>query len=76
MQEIRPNHYKLNVKGQEIEVKDIIQEVVKDLQGIKAFNVANVIKYVLRAEKKNGIEDYKKAITYLNFITQEEQWNF
>ena len=73
MQEIRPNHYKLNIKGQDIEVKDIIQEVVKDLQGIKAFNVANVIKYVLRAEKKNGIEDYKKAITYLNFITQEEQ---
>lgn len=71
--EIRPNHYKLNIKGQDIEVKDIIEEVVKDLQGVKAFNVANVIKYVLRAEKNNGIEDYKKAITYLNFIIQEEQ---
>ena len=30
------------------------------------FNIGNVIKYVWRHERKNGIEDLKKAIWYLN----------
>lgn len=30
------------------------------------FNLGNAIKYIWRAEYKNGIEDLKKAIFYLN----------
>ncbi len=34
---------------------------------------ANIIKYILRHEKKNGVEDLKKARTYLDrLIAQEE----
>ena len=60
-----PNHYKL--EGLEIESIDIIKaRLGKD--GFKAFCVGNALKYLIRAEKKNGIEDYKKARKYLDWI--------
>ncbi|MCI7187196.1 MAG: DUF3310 domain-containing protein [Fusobacterium mortiferum] len=65
---IKPNHYKLNIKGQNIEVMDIIDAVVKDMDGRKGYIVGNILKYVCRAEKKNGLEDYKKARTYLDML--------
>ena len=33
---------------------------------ILAFCKLNAFKYIYRAEKKNGIEDMKKAVWYLN----------
>ena len=64
----KPNHYQLNVKGKNIEVIDIIDEVVKDYKPQEAFKIANIIKYVLRANKKNGIEDLKKARKYIDML--------
>ena len=65
-----PSHYKLDGLG--IESIDIIKErLSKD--GFKAFCVGNVIKYILRAEKKNGLEDYKKSRQYLNWIIEGEE---
>lgn len=72
MDKIRPNHYKLTIKGIDIEVIDIIREVTKDMKGEKAFNVGNILKYILRAEHKNGKEDYKKAKQYLEFVIGAE----
>lgn len=60
---VHPEHYKLNV---EFEVIDIIDIVTKGLKGVDAFKIGNVIKYLLRADKKNGLEDLKKAEFYLN----------
>lgn len=67
---IKPNHYKLNIKGQDVEVMDIIDAVVKDMDGRKGYIVGNILKYVCRAEKKNGLEDYKKARTYLDMLIE------
>lgn len=64
----KPNHYQLNIKGNNIQVIDIIDEVVKDYKSQQAFKIANVIKYVLRASKKNGIEDLKKARKYIDML--------
>lgn len=65
-----PNHYKLEGLG--IESIDIIKSRLgKD--GFKAFCVGNVIKYILRAEKKNGLEDYKKSRQYLDWIIEEAE---
>ena len=65
-----PNHYKLEGLG--IESIDIIKSRLgKD--GFKAFCVGNVIKYILRAEKKNGLEDYKKARKYLDWLIKGEE---
>lgn len=63
---IKPNYYKLNIKGHEIEVMDIIEVVTKDLTGIEAFAIGNILKYVIRANNKNGLEDLKKAEEYLH----------
>ena len=53
-----PDHY----KSGKFEVIEIIEEFNL------GFNLGNVIKYVLRAGKKNNtIEDLKKAIKYLEF---------
>ena len=68
----RPNHYQLNIKGNNIQVIDIIDEVVKDYKSQQAFKIANVIKYVLRASKKNGIEDLKKARKYIDMLVGED----
>ena len=67
-----PNHYQLNIKGNNIEVIDIIDEVVKDYKPREAFKIANVIKYILRASKKNGKEDLKKARKYIEMLLETE----
>nr|DAP15160.1 MAG TPA: nucelotide kinase [Caudoviricetes sp.] len=64
-----PKHYILEGLG--IEVKDIIFEVTKDMKGKEAVCVGNILKYVMRAKKKNGIEDYKKAYEYLGYLLKE-----
>ena len=67
-----PNHYQLNIKGNNIEVIDIIDEVVKDYNPKQAFRVANILKYILRASKKNGLEDFKKAKKYIEMLLEME----
>ena len=65
-----PKHYMLGDLG--IEVKDVIFEVVKDMKGSEAVCVGNVLKYVMRARKKNGKEDYKKAAKYLEWVIERD----
>lgn len=59
-----PNHYKL---GCGIESIEIIKRVL-GTQGFVAFCLGNILKYLIRAEKKNGKEDYKKAAKYLEWV--------
>lgn len=68
----KPNHYQLNIKGNNIEVIDVIDEVVKDYNPKQAFRVANILKYILRASKKNGLEDFKKAKKYIEMLLEME----
>jgi hypothetical protein len=61
-----PRHYTYGG----IEVIDIIESYNLN------FLLGNVIKYVLRAPFKNGLEDYKKAQFYLNrYILSLEKAN-
>lgn len=64
-----PKHYK--IEGISEEVIDICEAMIKDINKetgnpVLASHIAVVIQYVMRAHKKNGKEDYKKAIWYLN----------
>ena len=59
-----PDHYKL--KGLDVEVRDVIKSVLGTV-GFLGFYKGNIIKYILRANKKNGLEDYKKARQYLDW---------
>ena len=63
-----PNHYKLSCGIESIE---IIKRVL-GTQGFVAFCLGNILKYLIRAEKKNGKEDYKKAAKYLEWVIGSE----
>lgn len=41
--------------------------------GRSAWKVANVIKYVARADKKNGLEDLKKAREYVDMLIADKE---
>ena len=49
-----------------IEVIDIIKAYTAVLKGEEAFDIGNAIKYICRYKDKNGVEDLKKAIFYIN----------
>ena len=63
-----PSHYKLD--GLDIESIDVIKSILGE-EGFKAFCHGNALKYLTRANKKNGIEDFKKAQVYLNWYIEE-----
>lgn len=60
-----PAHYETK-SG--LETIDVIKAFTEDLNGIEAVCTANVIKYICRWKKKNGIEDLKKAEWYLKYL--------
>ncbi|BEO91132.1 hypothetical protein FNSP4_09390 [Fusobacterium nucleatum] len=65
-----PNHYKLDCGVESIE---IIKRVL-GIKGFVAFCLGNILKYLIRAEKKNGKEDYKKAAKYLEWVIERESY--
>ena len=64
-----PNHYKL---GCGVESIEIIKRVL-GLKGFVAFCLGNILKYLIRAEKKNKLEDYKKAAKYLEWVIERDR---
>ena len=60
-----PQHY---ISKNGIETIDVIDAWTEGLEGIVAVDTANVIKYISRWHKKNGIEDLEKAQWYLNHL--------
>lgn len=60
-----PDHYQ-NIAG--VEAIDILNDVVKDLPGKQAAMLWNAMKYLFRFQKKNGVEDIKKARNYLDYL--------
>ncbi|MBE7320252.1 DUF3310 domain-containing protein [Staphylococcus epidermidis] len=57
-----PSHYTYG----DIEIIDFIEQVTKDYKPELAFAIGNAIKYISRANRKNGKEDLEKARWYLN----------
>ena len=62
-----PPHYQ---NGSGPETIDIIEWMCADLVGIQAVDTANVIKYLSRWYKKNGLEDLYKARWCLNHLIE------
>lgn len=59
-----PNHYQLEGLG--CESIDVIKAVIGE-EGFKKFCRGNTLKYLMRADKKNGTEDLRKAKVYLEW---------
>lgn len=64
----KPSHY--NQGG--VECIDAIESAVTGLAGIEAVCTANAIKYLWRWKYKNGVEDLRKAVWYINRLIGEK----
>ena len=62
---INPNHYKHG----SIEVIDIMKDQLSP-EEFKGFCKGLIIKYLCRADHKNGLEDYEKAKWYLDKLVE------
>ena len=60
-----PAHY-----AGKVECIDAIEAAVEGLEGLEAVCTANIIKYVWRQKRKNGLEDIRKLIWYANKLEQ------
>ena len=61
-----PPHYTAG----KVECIDALEAATTGLQGIEAVCTANAIKYLWRQKHKNGIQDLKKAIFYIERLIQ------
>lgn len=64
-----PKHYKGTGGMQSIDV----MKSFMSKEAYRGFLLGNVIKYVLRYRKKNGVEDLEKAQVYLRWLVEEER---
>lgn len=63
---LHPNYYEAGG----MQVKDIwLAKLSKE--EFKGLCKGNILKYVIRADLKNGLEDYKKAKVYLEWLIEE-----
>lgn len=67
-----PKHYQL--EGLNIEVIDVIKSVLGS-DKFEGYCRGNVIKYIMRADEKNGLEDLKKARVYLDWEIESKEKN-
>lgn len=64
----KPKHYQGKYG---MEAFDVVKNFIWDLAGERAYYWGNVIKYLLRFQKKNGVEDLKKARQNLDWLIEE-----
>ena len=62
-----PSHYETG----KFECIDVMIET-QSVEAVKAFCICNAFKYIYRHKNKNGVEDVKKAIWYLNKFVELE----
>ena len=63
----KPNHYQGRYRMESI---DALRNFMTDEQ-LKGFYLGNALKYLLRHQKKNGLEDLKKARKNLDWLIEE-----
>lgn len=63
----KPGHYQ---GAQGLEAIDVIRNFAGNLTAEQGFYWGNAIKYMLRFQKKNGVEDLKKARKNLDWLIE------
>lgn len=64
----KPKHYQGKYG---MEALDVVKNFIWDLAGERAYYWGNVIKYLLRFQQKNGVEDLKKARQNLDWLIED-----
>ena len=62
----KPSHY----ADRKHEVIDIIRDSMRK-EAFKGYLHGNIIKYILRYDKKGGLQDLRKANVYLDWLMEE-----
>ena len=70
MNKLRPDYYK-GTDGKDLFAR--FESGLLTKEQVQGFYVGNVMKYITRYQGKNGIEDLKKARTYLNRLIEFEE---
>ena len=68
-----PSHYELDIvdyQGALVQAIDVIKAVLTE-EEFRGYLRGNLLKYHLRANKKNGDEDIQKADMYSNWLVEE-----
>ena len=68
-----PTHYQTK---HGLEAITVIEDFTDGLNGIEACDTGNVLKYMMRWHKKNGIEDVKKAKWYIEHLIKHLEENY
>lgn len=63
-----PSHYKGKFG---LEAIDVVRNFAGNLTAVQGFYWGNAIKYLLRFQSKNGLEDLKKARKNLDWLIEE-----
>lgn len=66
---VKPSHY-VGTNG--LEVKQVLEEFVKDKAGMVAHRWCSAVEYLLRAYEKNGKEDLEKAKINIEWLIEGE----
>lgn len=61
----KPSHYQGEYG---LEVRSVVENFIGDLQGMAAADFKDVVKYILRFQKKNGSQDLRKAERCLKWL--------
>lgn len=67
---VKPSHY-VGTNG--LEVKQVLEEFVKDKSGMVAHRWCSAVEYLLRAYEKNGKEDLEKAKMNIEWLIEEAE---
>ena len=65
----QPKHYMFNIDGHDVQAVDILKGTLTP-EEFRGWLKGSYLTYVLRADRKNGLEDLKKANTFLNWQIQ------
>ena len=68
----KPEHYMFEINGQETQALDIVKGLLTE-EEFRGFIKGSYYTYLMRADRKNGLEDLQKAKTYLDWQIELDQ---
>lgn len=72
MADVEEINHPVRYAGGKYECIEVMADVF-GIEAVKSFCLLNAFKYLWRSEHKNGVEDIRKAIWYLDYLVKIEE---
>lgn len=72
MADVEEINHPTRYAGSKYECIEVMADVF-GIEAVKSFCLLNAFKYLWRSERKNGVEDIRKAIWYLDYYAKIEE---